>query len=397
MAVTALTHQMIAREGAAMLAEEMHFSTRINRGRESEFTETVNGYKKGDTIGIKVPAVPNVYDGATFAGGGSAPAFTELNVPLTLDTQKHVPLTYGAKEKLLEMTEFKERFLRPSIRALAAVVEADMILRAQKLCPNLVGTPGTTPTTAKTYAQARAQLQRFLAPETDRTLLITSEANIEMVDASKALFNPVPSIAKQYSEGAVKGMFQGAVTFESVNMVPYGNGADIAMTVNGASQTGSTLTVAGNTAVTKGQIFTLPGVFAVHPLSGQVTSSLQQFVVTADSSGATISIYPPIQPSATVNNRTVSNSPTDTSALTFVGSASTTYARSFMFHRDAYTTAFAPLPVLASCEGYTATIDGLSLRVMTFGDGKADEENTRIDVLYGLAAPRPLHASLIIQ
>ncbi len=396
MAVTALTHQMIAREGAALLAEEMYFSTRINRGREDEFTE-VGGYKKGDTIGIKVPAVPNVYDGATFAGGGSAPAFTELNVPLTLDTQKHVPLTYGAKEKLLEMTDFKERFLRPSIRALAAVVEADLILRAQKLCPNVVGVPGTTPTTAKTYAQGRAQLQRFLAPETDRTLLITSEANIEMVDASKALFNPVPEVAEMYRTGAVKGEFQGAVTFESVNMVPYGNGADIAMTVNGASQTGSTLTVSGNTAVTKGQVFTLPGVYAVHPLNGQSTGQLQQFVVTADSSTTSISIYPPIQPSATVNNRTVTNSPTDTNALTFVGSASQTFARSFMFHRDAYTTAFAPLPVLASCEGYTATMNGISLRVMSFGDGKADEENTRIDVLYGLAAPRPQHASNIAQ
>ena len=52
----------------------------------------------------------------------------------------------------------------------------------------------------------------------DRTLLMSSEANIEMVDASKALFNPAPSISKMYAEGSVLGMFQGAAVFECVNL-----------------------------------------------------------------------------------------------------------------------------------------------------------------------------------
>lgn len=395
MTVTLLTHQIIAREAADILNEEMNFSTRVNRGREEEFGKAIQGYKVGDSVSIKVPPTPIVYTGATFAEGGSAAVYAETSVSLQLDTQKHTGLTFTATEKLLEISEFRERILRPSMRTLAATVEADLILRASKFCPNIVGTPGTTPTTAKTFAQARGYLQRFLAPPDDRTLLMSSEANIEMVDASKALFNPAPSISKMYAEGAVLGMFQKAATFESVNLTPYGNGADIVMTVNGASQTGSTLVVSGNTAVTKGQIFTLPGVYAVHPLTGVATTTLQQFVVTADSATANISIYPPIN--VTAPNKTVSNSPTDTNALTFVGSASTNFARSLMFHRDAFTVAFAPLPVLASCEGYTATMNGMSVRVMSGGNFNADTESTRVDVLYGIAAPRPLHACLIAQ
>lgn len=395
MTVTMLTHQAIAREAAGILEEQLNFATRINRGRESEFTQAASGYKKGASVTIGIPPAPIVYAGATFAEGGSAAVFAETSVSLSLDTQKHTGLTFGATERLLEISDFKERILRPSIAALAATVEADLISKACKAVPNLVGTAGSTPTTAKTFGQARAAMGRYLAPDADRTLLLTSEANTELVDASKALFNPAPGLAKMYAEGRVLGMFQGALTFESYNQPSYGNGADIVMTVNGADQVGSTLAVTGNTSLAQGQIFTMPGVYAVHPLTGTATTTLQQFIVTATSTTGNVSIYPPI--TITAPNKTVSASPTDTNALTFVGAASTSYMRSLMFHRDAFTVAFAPLPVLAGCEGYTYMAGGMAIRVMTFGSGSADTESTRVDVLYGFAAPRPLHACQIVQ
>ncbi len=395
MPVTLLTHQMIAREAAKMLMEEMYFSTRVNRGREEEFVNAVQGYKKGDTVSIKVPPTPIVYNGATFAEGGAAAVFAETSVSLTLDTQKHTGLTFGATERLLEITDFKDRILRPSMSTLAATVESDLILRASRLTPNFVGTPGVVPTSMKTFAQARQKLQQFLAPPDERTMLMSTESNTELVDASKALFNPNEAISKQYRSGSMVGRAIQADWFECVNLPSYGNTADITMTVNGAGQTGSTLVVSGNTSVTRGMKFTIAGVFAVHPLTGVASKQLQQFVITADSATANLSIFPPITPTAP--NKTVSNSPADTTALTFVGLASTSYRRSLMFHKDAFTVAFAPLPVLASCEGYTATMNGISVRVMTGGNFNADTESTRVDVLYGIAAPRPLHACDVFE
>lgn len=404
MANTTLTHQMIAREAAAILTEESPFVMNVNRGRQDEFGEAVNGYKKGSSVKIKIPPTGAVFDGATFAGGGAATDSTEQYVTLTLDTQKHIALQFGATEKLLELTDFKERILRPQMRTLASVVEADLLAKAVKATPNLVGTAGSVPTTMKTYAQARAKLQAYLAPPGDRSMIFSSNANTELVDASKVLFHANKAIERGFLRGDI-GEAQGATFYEHQSIPLHTNGSQVAsLLVNGAVASGATtMAIDGGTltnTVNAGSVFTVAGVYAVHPLTGQTTSTLQQFVVTADltlSAGAgTLSFYPAMDSAAP--NKTVSAQPADNAALTFVGSASTGYLQNLMFHKDAFTVAFAPLPVLASCEGYTARLpNGLSVRVMTFGDGNNDYERTRIDVLYAFQAVRSLHACRVTE
>lgn len=404
MSNTTLTHTMVAREAAKILAEESPFVSNINLGRQEEFGEAVNGYKKGSTVKIKVPGVGAVFSGATFAEGGSATASEEKYVNLTLDTQKHVALQFGATEKLLELTDFRERILRPQMRMLASVVEADLLNKAVLLVPNLVGTAGSVPTTMKTYAQARAKLEQYLAPPSDRSMIYSSNANTELVDASKALFHANSQIERMFIRGSL-GEAQGADFYEHQSIPSVTNGSQVAsLLVNGVPTQGATSMAidggTGSNTVKKGSVFTIAGVYRIHPLTGTASTDLQQFVVTADltlSSGAgTLSFYPALDSSAP--NKTVSALPADNAALTFVGSASTAYAQNLMFQKDAFTAAFAPLPVLASCEGYTARLpNGISVRVMTFGDGNNDYERTRIDVLYGFAGVRPLHACRVTE
>ena len=398
-----LTHSMVAREAAAMLEEASPFVRAVNKARQSEFAQDVNGYKRGDTVTIKIPPTGVVYDGAQFAGGGAAPDFIEESVSLTLATQKHVPLTFGAKEKLLNITDFRERILMPQMTTLAAMVEADLVARAVATVPNLVGTPGTIPSTMKTFSQARQKMQRSLTPEAPRYMMMTDEVNVELVDSTKQLFNPASEVEKMFYEGTL-GKAQGAAWYECVNMPTLVNGSKVTgVTVSGAAQTGSSLTVGGLTAgdaFKAGQVFTIAGVNEAHPLTGADQGTLRQFVITADvtASGATavLPIFPAIDIAAP--NKTVSASPANAAAVTFVGAANAGYKQSLMWHRDAFTAAFAPLPVLASCEGYTARLpSGISVRVMTFGNGQSDTESTRIDVLYGFTRVRPLHACRVVQ
>lgn len=403
MANTNLTHQMIAREAAKILAEEAPFIMNINRGRQDEFGEAVNGYQKGQTVKIKIPPTGVVFDGAVFAGGGAATDSVEQSVDLTLDTQKHVALQFGAKEKLLEITDFRERILRPQMQTLSSVVEADLMSKAYMGVPNWVGTAGSVPTTMKTYAQARAKLQQYLTPPGERSTVFSSDANTELVDASRQLFHAKSEIERGFLRGTI-GEAQGAMFYEHQSVPLHTNGSQATgFAIDGASQSGTTLNLKGLTdtaTFTKGTVFTIANVFAVHPLTGVSTGKLQQFVIQANVtiSGTTepVSIFPAIK--AVGPNKTVNALPADSAVCTIVGAASTGYKQNLMFHKDAFTAAFAPLPVLASCEGYTARLpNGVSVRVMTFGDGNNDYERTRIDVLYGFTVVRGLHAARITE
>lgn len=401
---TTLTHSLVARLSAKILEEESPFLANINRDLDEEY-KAVRDYKPGQTVKIRIPPNGVVYEGATFAGGGSAPDNTERYVDATVLPQKHIPLTFGMREQALEVTDFEERILRPQIRTLASWVEADLLNRAYSLVPNVVGTAGSVPTTMKTYAQAREKLQAFLAPPGDRSTCFSSTANTELVDTSRQLFNPQPTIAKGFIEGTI-GRAQGADFYEHQSMPVHTNGTQASWTVNGAGQTGSSLNIGGLTAsntIKKGTIFTIAGVFAVHPLTGTpYGTTLQQFVVTADftASGTTgtISIYPEIQPSATIQNRTVSASPANGAACTMFGAANTAYRQNLMFEKHAFAVGFVPLKTPAGFEGSTATLpNGISVRVYTFGDGITDRESTRIDVMYAFAGVRPLHACRITE
>lgn len=395
---TISVHQMLAREAAAIFEENAPFTGRVNRAREDDFKGQDGAYKKGATVNIVVPPTATVYSGSTYAGGGSGEDTVERTVPVTFvkaTDQKHVTVDISAFEKVFNVPDAKadwvDRFLKPKIASLASTVEADMIARAMKLTPNFVGTPGTPVTAMLTLAQARQKLMRSLTPLTERSTLLTDGANIGLVDAGKGLFNPNAEISKQYREGYI-GYGQGAEVFECVNMPAVANSADVAGAVNGAAQSGAVLVVNNlSAAPVAGMTFTIAGVYDVHPLTGvqygSAAGDLKQFAVLPGSTTTSLLFYPAI--TAVMPNKTVSNVPADTSAITFSGSLSTTYKRSLMYHRDAFTVAMRPLPVLASCEGYTYSAKGFSMRVMTFGNGTNDTESTRIDILATLAGPRP--------
>ena len=410
MANNVLTHQVIAREAAAMFQEATPFISRVNRKRERDFNKEMSGYAVGQTVTVKVPPASQVFTGNVFAGGGNAPDQVESSVSLTVSTQQHVPLAFTAVQKAMYLTEFKERFLLPAIQTLASQVQASMLITAKNSIANTVGLAGSIPTSMLTYGQARAKLENFLAPDSPRTLLFSSDANLNLVDASKGLLNPTKEVADMFYKGYI-GAANDFEFFECQSLPVHTNGNQAAWTINGASQTGNQLAIGGLTAtqtIKAGTVFTIPGVYAVHPLLGTPYPYLRQFVVTQDFTAAgttgTISIYPSINwgvgsggSSSMTSLPTVSALPTNGNTVTLLGSVSTGYRQNIGFQRDAFAAAFVPLPVLASTEGYTFTTDDFSIRVMTFGDGVNDLERTRIDVLWGMAAPRPDHAVRITE
>lgn len=397
MSNTVLTHQMIAREAAAMLVEEDNLIPNINTGYDNEFGSPVQGYKKGATISIGVPPVPVTWTGSTFVDND----VTEGKVNLTLSEQIGAGLKFTAVEKVLNLAQFKERFLRPAMNSVRTQVQ--MYLQAQMAsgASQMVGTSGTLATSRKTYAQAGAALDRYLAPSEQRTILFSSDANVELQDANAALFNPSKEVSSEFDTGKV-GRYSNFDFYVSQTLPLQIGNASAAYVLTSAPSSGDTAIAVGTGtgAVKKGTILTIAGAHAVHPITGVGNGQLRQFVVTADFAGGAgnISVYPALVPTTSSVIGTIDALPANGAAVTFLDTqASPGVRQGLAFQKNAFAAAFAPLPVLASCEGYTATAGNVSVRVMTFGDGFNDLERTRVDVLLGSAVIRPDHICRITE
>ena len=166
---------------------------------------------------------------------------------------------------------------------------------------------------------------------------------------------------------------------------------------NGAGQTGASLITDGWTASTaalkKGDVFTITGVFRVHPETKASTGVLQQFVATADatadgSGNLTIPISPSVVTSGATQN--VSGSPADNIAITVAGTASTAHGISLAHHKEAFAFATADL-VMPKGVDFAAreVFDGVSIRIVRQYDINNDKFPCRLDVLYGYKTVRP--------
>lgn len=403
-----LTHEMVAKEAAAMLVEESQFIKAINRNREKEFNKDQQGYKVGDSVRIRIPPTPIVTEGHVFKHEDADENAQEKSVLLKIDTQKHVGLEFGAAELTLNMTDFKNRFLQPAINSLATSIDADLLQRAIVSVNNMALMKATEAHPTAAWGRARTMLNRALAPSIDRMSFLSSELTNSIVDPAGTLFNPTAEIARQWKEGYI-GRSRGFEFVESEHIYRQltGSHGKTGMTVEGAGQTGDTLTVGGVTngqTIKRGEVFTIAGVEQIHPITRQTYSVPLQFVVledvTAGGTTATLKIYPEITPATVASqlkaNATVTASPAASAAITFVMTSDSLIEQALCFQKDAFAAAFAPLKVLAGLDGYTVNASTMALRVQSGGDFINDSEGTRIDVLYGFTTVRGNHAARVL-
>ena len=149
----------------------------------------------------------------------------------------------------------------------------------------------------------------------------------------------------------------------------------------------------GTGAASRGEVFTIAGVYSVNPETKQSTGQLLQFTVTSNYAGGAgnISISPALYKSGARQNFTASGSDIpDSTLITFLGSASTTYAQNISYHRDALTMVTADLVMPEGVhESAREVKDGLSLRYVRQYRIGTDDIPARFDILYGYLAQRP--------
>lgn len=377
----------ITREALRIFKNSNALIRNVNRQYDDRFARA--GAKNGGTLQIRLPNRYTVGTGRTITPQDT----TEQITPLVVGTQKHVPVQFFSSELTLSLDDFSQRILQPAISVLASTVAADIGTAMAAGYYQLVGTPGTTPSSFLTYAQAGELLDWQTTPrDGNRTVVLNPTAMAATVDAQKGLFHSASEIASQYRSGVAEQMT--GFSFEMDQSLPtITNGAGASYQTNTPTFTSGSSTLAvdtGTGALAAGQVFTIAGVFEVNPDTKTSTGRLKQFVVASAYAGGAgnITLSQPIYTSGGYQN--VSATIPDNTALTLVGSASTAYPRSFAFHKDSCVLATADLELPNGVDmASRASMDGISIRFVRAFDVTNDNFIGRFDVLYGIKVVRP--------
>lgn len=391
---------VIAAMAAKMLADKLQFTKTIDKADESDF-DGKNGYKAGDTIYIN--------KNARFISGTNADITSaiqdvkEEKVALVLNERRvtGIALTSAEIATDLALKSWANRILDPAMSEMAQKIEASFLDQAMDATSNLVGSPGATVFDMDTILSAGQKIDEFACPDLDnRFVLLNPAAQRSAVNANKGLFNNTTEVGKQYIKGRMgQGM---GFEFLSNNLLPiHTNGNDVVFevrtTVSVEGQT--TLVVEALTAntgtVTKGTVFTIAGVNAVHPITKADLGYLKQWTVasnvTADASGfATLTLTEPFYTSASGGLQNVTAFPVDGAAIVPAGAASAAHVQNLAYHKSAFRMVSVPLVTPDGTDmAAQKTVDGITVRVIRDYDVLTDKLIMRLDFLGGLAAVRP--------
>lgn len=389
MANSNLTHDWILNEAQRIAHEKCTFLGTINRQFDSSFGQS--GQKIGNTLRVRLPVQYTRTQGTRVADVQDS---EDQKVDLVLATQDHVAMRFNSAELLLDKDEFSKRHIEPAMASLISGIESDVLQGCTKLVYNLAGTAGTAITDLVVPGAARAKLNQQLAPkDMNRAIQMDSVTMGGLVNGLRGLFQDSNQLKEQYREGMI-GRTAMADYYENERVYTMTTGSDhTTVTVNDtAIASGDTTVTTAGGSVTVGSVFTMAGAYDVHPETKVAYSHLKQFVITAVS-GNDWTFSPAIITTGAKQN--TSALPANAAAIVLVGSASTSYVQSLMYHKEAFAFVTGELPMMKG-ECVRKTVDGISMRVWSDSDIRNDEMITRIDMLYGYAAIRPQWACRMI-
>lgn len=374
-------------------------------------TEQNKDYQKpfaiGETTLVKQPQRFLIRDGIAFQDQGIA----RKAVPVTMGAPFGIDFTWDSVEQALKAerseAEISDNYLKPAMAQLAQEIDSRAALFAYQNTNNIAGVLGTTPTTMATYSRARTLLKENACPWTgsDRAMVVSPQMNESAVAANLAAFNPPSEIAKEFREGEV-GTYAGSTWYESMSLYDHTAGTLAGtVTVTGAGQSGSTLSITSTTVgdtLKKGDVIGLDSTLTtqvnnVNPSTRRSTGRIKYFVVTQDitltAGPDTINIYPPIAgPGDQYQN--VNALPGNGATVTlFPGTASPNGkhgVNGINFTKDAFALVSAPLEMPSAVEPLSFMKrdpkTGIAIRFVSAWDQNLSRITRRFDVMIGFGA-----------
>lgn len=390
---TLLTMTAVTKEAVMLFKNSNAFVSNLDRQYDDRFG--VEGAKIGANLLIRLPNDYVVRSGAAISLNDT----NEQSTTLVVSTQKGVDVGFTTAERTLSMDDYSERVLAPMINNLAGDVAATIMRGVEGGVSNYVstvdGAGAIANPTSRTLLEAGALLTMRSASGAGRNAVMHPFTMAHMVETMQGLFNPSAVISKQFDTAQIYKALN-FKWFEDPTVLVHTTGTFSAGTVNGASQSGTSVTMNAITGTLKaGDIITFAGVNAVNRVNKQDDGVLQQFVVTANvANGATsIPIYPALVPPVGGNPvayQTVAASPANGAAAALVNQASEQYRKNVAYAPGAITMVTADLVTPKKVEEVARERhSGISLRMLTAYLAGTDQLVTRLDVLFGYLFIRP--------
>lgn len=393
----------ITNESMRVAHQEAKFLNTIERQYDDSYAKT--GAKIGSSLRVRKPDEFLVTTGSRVM---DLQEQAEGYETITLATQYHVDMYFTSDEMTLSLDKLSERKIKPAMKRLISKIEDTVLTGCTQGTYNVAGTAGTALAASGSLAAftaARAKINQGLAPLDERSLQIDSLSMGNVTTGLAAIFNPTGKVSNAFNTGAYKSAL-GMDWYENEHVYSHTVGSDVTVATSsssGATDGGTTITMNGSDgSVKKGDVFTIPKVYACDPETKRSTGQLQQWVCTADSTGA-ITVSPTMYWSGAKQNVCNASSGAsvvadfDSETMTFIGTAAASYRNPLAYHKSAFAFVTADLPIMGSSEDcYRLTQDGLSLRVWKDGDIVNDRQLLRIDMLFGYAVLRPAWACRLV-
>jgi hypothetical protein len=389
---------LVAKEALRIAHEKATFIGSVDRQYDATFK--MNGANPhGSTLRVKSP---NSYKRRQGSRVMDVQDQNEAAQTITVATQDGVDMRFNSQELMQSVANdgafdsLSKNYIEPAVSVLVSGIEADFLAYCTKATANLVGTAGAAIASLTVPGAARARLNQALAPKDRRACQMDSVTMASLVAGVAGYFAPSPDIGEQYREGLVKRTSM-ADFYENERVWTMLNSTDVSCTLNGAvtsatTGTTSTLVVASGATFSAGMVFTIAGVYDVHPETKQPYAYLKPFVVVSSSSATNIVCAPALRFATTDarQNCYIAAGSIASGAVEFFGALTTSYAQSLMYHPDAYQFVTGDLPMMDDAQKCVVKMkDNISIRVWMGSDIRNDELLMRLDILYGMAALRP--------
>ncbi len=303
--------------------------------------------------------------------------------------------------------------LKSAAQQLAEKIDSYILKTAVLASNNWVGTSGgVTVAGHDDVARAYTRLKEEGVDDMDLRMVL-SYADREDLSTSILAYPATDSLATGAFRRGFEGEINGIPTMFTQQLPALTVGSRVASgaaLINGANQNSNYVNVATSTApgyymtqtiaidgltgsqtIKDGEVFTIAGVYAWDNRAGVSTGRLQQFRVVGDHAAASgaiaaLRIFPAIIVQGTNDvdtaHATVDSAPADNAAITFVGTASTTYRPRAIIQKNAIVvdTASLILPATGTASRMNLSKVPLSVRMWQHSDFATGAHSVRFDV-----------------